>query len=293
MSANQFFRDIRSEFGGLIFGQDSFVDELRELFNDRSLAKRNSHFELIIAILIVISCVLYVVLTYELPPLLATILYVTESIIIFLFTLEYLCRLYFARSRSAFVSSWYGITDVLTIIPFWLGMFFPFLYGFEYLRALRLFKWNGYIQRYLSRSQVDMSFAARIMIARAVVTIAVLILISASLIHELEAGHNPEIATFGHALYLAVSTATTVGYGDIAPVTGLGRTVAMLTMLISFGLIPFFIAHSMRMYYQYAAKTDALCSKCGLRFHDFNAHFCKHCGTAIQRKPDDLVPEDA
>lgn len=258
--------------------QHGILEDLRQLFNDRSFAPRNTHFELVIAILIVISCVLYIARTYELPPLLHAFVYGAETLIILFFTIEYLCRTYFARDRARFIRSWYGVTDALTILPFWLGMLLPYFYAFEYLRALRLFKWNAYFNRYLSRTDVDLTVASRIAIVRLVVPIAVVIFISAALLLEFERATNPKITDFGHALYLAVTTVSTVGYGDVTPVTVPGRLVAMVTMLLSFGLIPVFIAYSLRLYYQYSGKTDAPCSKCGLRFHDFNARFCKICG---------------
>ena len=263
---------------GVLAGHGSVTEDLRQLFNDRSFAPRNTRFELIVALLIVVSCVLYILRTYDLPPLLHALVYGAETVIILLFTIEYACRAYFARSRSAFVRSWYGVTDALTILPFWLGMFFPYFYAFEYLRALRLFKWNAYFNRYLDRPDIDLTFASRIAIVRLVVPIAVVIFISAALLLEFERAYNPKITDFGHALYLAVTTVSTVGYGDVTPVTAPGRLVAMVTMLLSFGLIPVFIAYSLRLYYQYAGKAIAPCTKCGLRFHDFNARFCKICG---------------
>ncbi|MBN1903563.1 MAG: two pore domain potassium channel family protein, partial [Deltaproteobacteria bacterium] len=102
-----------------------------------------------------------------------------------------------------------------------------------------------------------------------------------------ENGINPNVTTFGDAFYFTVVTLTTVGFGDIAPVTGGGRAVTVLMIISGIILIPWQASQIVKEWVHMATKSDVICKKCGLRYHDRDASHCKSCGSIIYQEIDD------
>lgn len=162
--------------------------------------------------------------------------YLTETLIarvdlglILFFGVEYLIRLYLAQEKQKFVrENWF---DIVAMIPF--DLLFPLARFMRLIRIVRLLKASPLLWSVLGSSQMRKIFAF----------LAVILLWSSSAVYLLEKGNNDSIQTWGDALWWSVVTTTTVGYGDISPVTEGGRIIAAFLMISGIGLIGTFTAN--------------------------------------------------
>src|SRR5690606_33860936 len=200
-------------------------------------------FDIVLLISILVSVAL-VMLEYvaSINALYHHILEVCEWIITLLFTLEYTLRVYCVRKPLKYIFSFYGIVDLLSVLPTYLGIIYPstkYLSSIRILRLLRIFRifrltkfmrGGNLILIALRRSRSE------IVVFLSFVTLIVVVI--GSLIYVIE-GDHPEspMKSIPTSIYWAVVTVTTVGFGDITPVTGMGRFLASILMLIGYGVI--------------------------------------------------------
>ena len=157
------------------------------------------------------------------------------------FTFEYYLRIYCLKKPARYLFSFYGIIDFLSIAPAWLSLFFPALSSLSVLRLMRMLRIFRIfkMQRFLEESRFLINAlqrsAAKILIFMLFVFIMSVIL--GSTMYGIEGGKNPAISSIPEGIYWAVVTITTVGYGDIAPVTHTGRFVSILVMLLGYSII--------------------------------------------------------
>jgi voltage-gated potassium channel len=158
-----------------------------------------------------------------------------------LFTLEYLLRLLCAPAPAAYAGSVFGIVDLLAIVPSFLGLVLPGAYTFIVVRVLRLLRIFRVLAlgSYLQASDLLWTalWAGRRKIAVFLLAIATLVVLIGALMFALESTLNPAFRSIPVGIYWAIVTVTTVGYGDVAPVTPLGRLVASSTMLIGYSIL--------------------------------------------------------
>lgn len=196
-------------------------------------------FELFIAALIVLSVLLFAVET--LPnkgPLLMQMLAWADSVFLVVFSTEYLLRIWLEHKKTDYIFSFYGIVDLICILPF----YFAILMGLESLRLLRLFRllrifkmvrYSRAINRvwlaiYSAREELIVFFGASL----------IMIVLSAVGIYHFEHQAQPEVyRSLFDALWWAVVTLTTVGYGDTYPITMAGRLFTFIMLMIGLGLI--------------------------------------------------------
>ena len=218
----------------------------------KSIIEENStpagrRFDLFFMALIILSLVSYAIET--LPNLSAEwqrILNLAEIVIVALFTIEYGLRIYVASSKWRFAMSFYGLIDLVAILPFYLALILPALAGtgldlrmLRMIRLLRLFR-AFKVVRY---SKAIRLFGAAFQIARAelmlfFITACMLLYIAAAGIHFFEYEAQPEaFSSMFSSLWWAVVTLTTVGYGDVYPVTIGGRIFTFFLLLIGIGTI--------------------------------------------------------
>ena len=212
----------------------------------------------------------------------------TEWFFTILFTLEYLLRIYSSPRPWKYITSFYGVVDLLAILPSFLGLFFDqytFLLTIRALRLLRMFRVFK-LARYLNEAAVlaralQQSKHKIVVFFGAVLT---LVLILGSLFYLIE-GEENGFTSIPQSVYWAIVTITTVGYGDIAPATVLGKILASVAMLTGFsiiavptGIISVEIGKAVR---SGRSPKRVLCSGCGHDHHDSDAHFCKLCGTKL------------
>ena len=204
------------------------------------------------------------------------------------FTLEYLLRIYSSPKPLKYITSFFGIIDLLAILPTYLGLLFDqstFLLTIRALRLLRMFRVFK-LARYVKEATVlvkalQLSKHKIIVFFGAVLT---LVLILGSLLYLIE-GEENGFTSIPQSVYWAIVTITTVGYGDIAPVTVLGKILASVAMLTGYSIIAV-PTGIISVEIGKAVKADRhsrknLCDTCGHDFHDADALYCKICGDKL------------
>ena len=203
-----------------------------------------------------------------------------------LFTLEYILRLLSVRRPRAYATSFFGLVDLLSILPTYISLLLPgtrYLLVIRILRLLRVFRVLK-LAEYLNEAGVlgHALWVSRRKISVFLLTVVTLVVIIGTLMYVIEGEANgfTDIPT---GIYWAVVTLTTVGYGDVAPQTPLGQTLATVVMLLGYGIIavptgivPFELSRSSES----PVSTEA-CPTCGREGHDTDAAYCKYCGSGL------------
>ncbi|NOH79302.1 ion transporter [Vibrio sp. RE86] len=203
-----------------------------------------------------------------------------------LFTIEYLLRLYCSPKPTAYAKSFYGVVDLLAILPTYLAIFFPaasFMGVVRALRVMRIFRVLKLV-RYLQDSNILLR--SLLMARRKIViffsTVAILVTIFGALIFVIE-GPDNGFTSIPKSIYWAIVTITTVGYGDLVPQTDLGKAVASLTMLLGYSIlaVPTGIITAELSQEMNSHKSLVKCPNCSKSGHESDAMFCKHCGSEL------------
>lgn len=210
-----------------------------------------------------------------------------EWIFTSLFTIEYGVRIYVARKRWRYVTSFYGVIDLLAIVPTYLSLFLAgsqFLIVIRALRLLRVFRVLK-ATRYLGEAGLLARAlqASREKITVFLVTVLTLVLIIGSAMYLVEGPENG-FTSIPIAVYWAVVTLTTVGYGDIAPGTALGKFLSAMVMILGYSIIavPTGIVTSELTRVQRPRRPDErACDSCGAGGHAPDASFCRVCGERL------------
>ncbi|EHR6439037.1 ion transporter [Vibrio parahaemolyticus] len=203
-----------------------------------------------------------------------------------LFTIEYLLRLYCSPKPVAYAKSFYGIVDLLAIIPTYLVLFFPsasFMGVIRALRVMRIFRILKLV-RYLQESNILLRslLMARRKIFIFFTTVAILVTIFGSLIFIVEGPENG-FTSIPKSIYWAIVTITTVGYGDLVPQTNLGKALASITMLLGYSIlaVPTGIFTAELHQEMQSHKVLVKCPNCSQAGHDSDAIYCKYCGSEL------------
>ena len=229
--------------------------------------------------LILLSSVLFVAETYPIPASIQVWLRAVDTFILIIFTLEYLIRLWCAKAKAKFLFSIFSLVDLLAILPL--------LLGFLDLRYLRVFRWFRILRiiRFFKFETSVFKIQAEdgIIIARILLTLFSIIFVYSGLIYQVEHRTNSEaFSNFLDALYFSVVTMTTVGYGDVIPLSEIGRVLTLLMIGTGVSLIPWQLSDLAKQLLRDTNKVKKGCSGCGLSFHDPDASFCKNCGTKLE-----------
>lgn len=212
-----------------------------------------------------------------------------EWIFTVLFTAEYLLRIYSVNKPIKYITSFYGIIDLLATLPTYLSIFFPgsqYLLTIRVLRLLRIFRVFK-ITRYLQESNmlVKALINSRIKISIFMFAVLMIVLISGSAMYFIEGGANSGFSNIPQGMYWAIVTVTTVGYGDIAPATVVGRMFAAMLMVLGYAIIAvptgIVSAEMAKVDLQPDKITTQHCPNCLKEGHDIDATHCKYCGTAL------------
>ena len=164
-----------------------------------------------------------------------------EWLLTIIFTLEYYLRIYCLSKPWKYVFSFYGIIDFLSIMPAYLSLLIPATQTLTVLRVLRtlrifrIFNMQRFLQESFHLLNAIRRSVTKILIFMLFVFIAAIIL--GSIIYMFENGKNPAMSSIPKAIYWAVVTITTVGYGDITPVTPIGQFISTLVMLLGYSII--------------------------------------------------------
>lgn len=200
-----------------------------------------------------------------------------------LFTIEYVLRIISVQKARGYVLSFYGIVDLLSILPTYISLLIP---GSQYflviriLRVLRVFRVLKFTQYILEVDQLRKALASsRRKIMVFIFTVVTITVIVGSLMYIIEGGENG-FTSIPKGIYWAIVTLTTVGYGDISPQTNLGQFVSAIIMIFGYGIIavPTGIVTTELSRVQSGQHTTVVCPYCSTEGHDADAEYCKYCG---------------
>ncbi len=211
-----------------------------------------------------------------------------------LFTLEYVARLIVVKKPMKYVTSFYGIIDLLSTIPKYLSLIFVGTHALVALRALRLLRVFRILKlaRYLGASNTLVSAikASRAKIFIFLFAVVILSIILGTIMYMVE-GEENGFTNIPKSVYWCIVTLTTVGYGDIAPQTPLGQLIASVIMIMGYGIIAVPTGIVSAEYTKSSNEEDGKnktdkkidlnsqsCSNCLTENHKDNAEFCYNCG---------------
>jgi voltage-gated potassium channel len=247
-----FFRD---RFG---FYLDDFQTRIGQVVN------------LFILGLIFISAGIFVAETFVLSEEVSFFLNKVDQLILVLFTIEYLLRVWMSESKLRFIFSLFSLLDLMAILPLLLGWldlrFLPLLRVFRILRIIRFLDFEIFIFKIEQKDGV------------------ILIRIFLTLfIYQFEHSENPQVfRNFYDAFYFSIVTMTTVGFGDLAPISEEGRLVTLIMILTGVTIIPWQLGELIKQLVKNNSKISAkICSNCHLSNHDSDAIYCKICGEKL------------
>lgn len=203
-----------------------------------------------------------------------------------LFTIEYFTRIYCAPNRLRYVTSFFGVVDLLAILPTYISVIFPgalYVTVVRVLRVLRIFRILK-IAQYVQESEILLRamYASRRKILVFLFFLLTVIIVFGSLMYLIE-GADAGFTSIPRSIYWAIVTLTTVGYGDIAPQTPFGQAVAAAIMVLGYsiiavptGIVTVEISRAAR------ARDAATCPNCTSTNHEPDAVFCKYCGERLK-----------
>ncbi|GGJ06103.1 ion transporter [Shewanella hanedai] len=204
-----------------------------------------------------------------------------------IFTIEYLLRLYCSAQPIQYVRSFYGVVDLLSILPSYLALFFPGANFTLVIRILRLFRIFRVLKllRYLSEGNVLLR--AMLQSGRKVFifffSVSLIVVVLSSIMFVVE-GPGNGFTSIPKSIYWTIVTITTVGYGDITPETSLGQAIAAFTMLLGYSIIaiPTGILTAEISQEMVRSKDLRRCSNCLKTGHEKDAIYCDHCGSELE-----------
>ena len=206
-----------------------------------------------------------------------------------LFTLEYLARLACTRRPLRYATSFFGVVDLLAMLPTYLALLFPGAHALidvrvlRLLRVFRVFKLTSYLAEYRGLGRALQASARKIIVF--ITGVLMIVLVMGTLMYVVEGPANG-FSTIPTSVYWAITTMTTVGFGDITPKTDLGRFIASVMMLLGWGTlaVPTGIVTAEMTSQRLSATpapTTRTCHECLTEGHLPEALFCMHCGARL------------
>ncbi len=263
---------IKLKLRTIIFGSDSPAGKL---------------FDVLLFVAILISVALTMLTSVK--PIREThggILFLLNAVFTAAFTVEYGLRLYCAEKPLRYARSFFGMVDLLAILPFYIGLFYVnarFLDVIKVLRMLRIFRVLKMAQ-YVGEADLLMNalIASRRKIGIFLAVVMTIVTVIGSLMYVIE-GEANGFTSIPRSVYWAIVTLTTVGYGDISPNTPVGQALAAFIMIIGYSIIavPTGIITAEIGISTAQQKHARSCKTCRHTDHDPDAKFCKHCGSLL------------
>ena len=245
-------------------------------------------FDIVLMVMISLSIVISFIET--IPSLAHTFqfaLEILEYIVTFFFTVEYIARIYCSPRPKDYILSFFGIIDLMATLPPYLSYFFPnarymlILRTFRFIRIFRIFKLfslinEGYVLMYSLKKSLNK-------ISVYFMFVLILVTCLGTLMYMVESGHpDTRFTDLGTSVYWAIVTMTTVGYGDITPVTPIGRLLSAFVMLLGYTIIavPTGIVTATIIDETKDKPKDGHCPRCGDEIRDTD-RYCSHCGEKL------------
>lgn len=246
-------------------------------------------FDVSLLVVILISVALVV---FESVPSISTkyhsSLKVLEWIITFIFTIEYILRIAIVKKPFRYIFSFYGIIDLLSVIPTYLSLVILGSQSFVVIRILRLLRIFRILKltRYThaGRTLARALWASREKISVFIFFVIILVIIVGTLMYIIE-GPEHGYTSIPRGIYWAIVTLTTVGYGDISPETPIGQFFASIVMIMGYAIIavPTGIVTA-EIINPTTNKNTQVCENCLCPTHEDDAVFCKKCGSKIHKE---------
>lgn len=264
---------------------------------DTSLGKL---FDVILLILILASVVAVMLETVpSAQTKFGDLLYTLEWIFTIFFTIEYALRIYVVRKPSKYIFSFFGIVDLLSIIPTYISIFIAGTQSLLIIRALRLLRVFRIFKLVNFTHQGHVILLAlrksRPKIAIFLFFVFILVCIFGSIMYLIEGESNTGFDSIPRSVYWAIVTLTTVGYGDIAPATPIGQFIAAMVMIVGYATIAvptgIVTGEIMKSHKDESTVTTQTCQFCSKEGHDYDAIFCKFCGEALHPDKDGMCEE--
>jgi len=254
--------------------------------------KAGKRFDIILLIAILASVI--IVILESVPSYqekYGTIYTALEWVFTIFFTIEYGLRLYVVYRPIKYATSFFGIIDLMSILPTYLSLMFfgtqslMIVRGLRLLRVFRIFK----LANFLVEGQIIVSAlkASRAKIAGFIIFILIMVRICGSIMYLVEGSQNPQFDSIPRSIYWAIVTLTTVGYGDISPVTSFGQFIAAFIMISGYAIIavPTGIVTAEVMEAAGKKKNKQVssqhCRFCSQEGHDEDAVYCKYCSEKL------------
>jgi len=264
----------------------TFREKLHEIIFEAD-TKAGKLFDVILLVSIVLSVIVVMLDSVKsISTKHGELLLLLEWTFTILFTAEYFLRIYTIGKPLKYIFSFYGIVDLLAILPTYIGLFFPNTRYFavvRILRVLRVFRVLKFVQYLGAANSLMLALkSSRKKITIFIFTVLILVVILGSVMYIIE-GEENGFTSIPHSIYWAIVTLTTVGYGDISPQTPLGQTLAAFIMILGYGIIavPTGIVTSEMSRSSNKVVSTQSCKECSMEGHDDDAEFCKYCGIKL------------
>lgn len=244
-----------------------------------------------ISLLVVISISVLIVMLESVDYIqvkYASLFFVLEWIFTIIFTIEYGLRIYAVYRPLKYMTSFFGVIDLLAILPAYLSLFFAGTHYFIVIRALRLirifriFKLGHFLKEGAIITSALRASRAKIFVF--LMSVTLLVIIIGALMYVVEGGNNDSFSSIPRSIYWAIVTLTTVGYGDIVPKTELGQFLSAVVMILGYAIIavPTGIVSAEMVNATNSTKNNTqACRYCGREGHDDDAVHCKYCGELL------------
>ena len=215
-----------------------------------------------------------------------TLLFVLNMTFTGLFTVEYLLRLWCSKHTLRYARSFFGVVDLLSILPVYISWFYPGTRFFDVVKVLRMLRIFRVLKmtQYVGDADLLMNAltSSRRKIGIFFVAVMTIVVILGSLMYVIE-GEEHGFTSIPRSVYWAIVTLTTVGYGDVSPQTSLGQSLAALIMIIGYSIIavPTGIITAELGLSSGRPKNARTCTACGHADHEAKARHCNQCGAGL------------
>lgn len=248
-------------------------------------------FDIVLALLILVSVAVVLLDSVQrFHQRYGELFYYVEWCMTLLFTLEIALRIYCLEKPTQYLKSFYGVIDMLAVAPTWLALVLPGAQTLVVIRLLRLLRLFRVLEMMALVGQgkllVDALKRSRGQIMLFLFAVMMLVTIFSSILYLIEPA-EAGFTSIPKAIYWGIVTLTTVGYGDIAPITPLGQFISIMVMLTGYSIIALpvgvFSAEVINTLCN-ERYSDEACPGCGKHQHEKNARYCKFCGTWLDEE---------
>jgi voltage-gated potassium channel len=228
------------------------------------------------------------------------ILLVIEWLLTLIFTAEYVLRLLCVDKPLRYATSTFGLVDLLSIVPTYLSLFFTGAQSLLVIRTLRLLRMFRIFKlaNFLTAGQSLLAAlrASRSKISVFLLAVINMVVIVGTAMYLIEGDADSGFTSIPRAMYWAIVTMTTVGYGDIAPKTPLGQLIASMLMIAGYAIIAVptgIVSAEMVLHHDPVYTSTRTCPRCTLEGHDPDAHYCRSCGGHLAEPEPSPAPAPA